>query len=372
MRGFALTKGVFCLYVVLGIWTHAWCEDDPDIKIPAMTPTITVGSVDVRDNHLKLDYKVENSPKLDTWICDAMDSIRWGTPDFEVVPSKDGRTLTIRKRLGLPWEAAREPTWARYVRLKAGKSLNGSLVVPLPAPSQEIVSISAIKRSDYIRHIVLEIGYYEGDLPALIADARHGPELVRFNEINEYRRSSNMEVCFYTDAADPLAKSELLLQIIVDTPRVSYDKTTPSRLHPLIDLRRCNRMEITYEPSALEYLFSYEDQRSVLSPAQMGRLQSMRKVVVDDAGDVKEFISQVSRGAFHGISVGPAKAHVVCYEGKDRVAMLDVYRDCFLTDAGDPFSFRDARYSAQFRRLVVKSIPQSGNNEGASQGQPPK
>jgi hypothetical protein len=366
MHGFALTRGVFCLYIVLSVWTGARCEENPDSRVPAMAPTITVTGVDVRDNHFRLDYKVENGPKPDIWICDAMDSIQWGTPDFEVVPSKDGRTLTIRKRTGLSWELSREPTWARYVRLKAGKILNGSMVVPLPASRQAVVSSSVVKRSDSIRHIVLEIGYYKGELPGMIADARHGSEVVHFNEINEYRRSSNMEVCFYTDAADPLAESELLLQVAVDTPRMSYDEATPSRLCPLIDLRRCNRMEITYEPSALEYFCSYEDQRSGLKPAQMRRLQSLRKVVVDNAGDVKEFISQVSRGVFHGISVGPAKAHVVCYEGKDRVAILDVYRDGFLTDAGDPFSFRDAGYSGKFRRLIVRSIPKDGNNEDAA------
>ncbi len=358
MHSFTLTKGAFCVYVALCVWTDAWCKDNPDSNVPATAPTITVTGVDVRDNHFKLDYKVENGSQRDIWICDAMDSIQWGAPDFEAVLSKDGRTFTIRKRTGLPWELYREPIWARYVRLRAGKSLSGSLVIPRPAPMQVVVSSSGPwKKSDSIRHVALEIGYYEGDLPAMTADARHGPEVVHFNEVNEYRRSSNIEVCFYTDGADPLARSELLLKVAVDTPRVSYDEATPSQPRSLIDLRRCNRMEITYEPSALEYFFSYEDQRSGLSPAQMRRLQSLRKVVVDDAEDVKEFLSQVSRGVLHGISAGPAKAHVVCYEGKDRVAILDVYRDGFLTDAGDPFSFRDSEYSGKFRRLASEVPP---------------
>ena len=95
----------------------------------------------------------------------------------------------------------------------------------------------------------------------------------------------------------------------------------------------------------------------------MSRLRFLHKVVVDNDADVKEFTSQVSGAVFQGINAGPAKAHVICYEGRDRVAALDVYRDCFLTEAGEPFSFRDAEYSEKFRRLVVKSLEKGATAE---------
>jgi hypothetical protein len=362
MHSFTLTKGAFCVYVALCVWTDAWCKDNPDSNTPAVVPRITVTAVDVRDRHFRLDYKVENGPRLDIWICDAMSLSQWGEPDFEAVPSEDRRTFTLRKRTGLAWDMMRDQIKVRYVHLKGGKSLSGSLVIPLPVQSQPIVSSEGVLRGGgQIQRIVLEIGYYQGDLQARLLDAPHMSEVLHFNEINEYRRSSNMEALFYSDGGDSLAQSELLLQTAVSIRPVSYE-AIPNRQHSAPDLRRCNRMEITYEPSAFEYLFSYEDQRSVPSPAQVRHLQSLQKVVVDNAMDVKEFTSQVGRGVFQGISIGPVKAHVVCYEGKNRVGVVDVYRDCFLTQAGEPFSFRDTGgtgYSSKFRRL-------------ASQVQPPK
>jgi hypothetical protein len=363
MRRFSLIRVAFCLCVVLCLQTDAWCEGKPEVRTVAPAPTITVTSVEVRDHHFRLDYRVENHSKLDIWICDAM---ALGEPSFEAVASEDGRTLTIRKRIGLPWELFRDALRTRYVRLKAERSLSGSLVIPLPARSQPIVSSQGFpKSSEHVQHIVLEIGYYKGDLLAKILDALYGLELLTFEEINEYRRSSNAEALFETDPAAPIAKSELLLQTAVDTPPLSYE-TDPDRRHSAPDLRRCNRIEITYEPSAFEYFYSYEGLRSEskLSHAELSRLRSRRKVVVDNDAEVKEFTAQVGKGVYQGITAGPAKAHVTCYDGKDRVAALDVYRDCFLTEAGEPFSFRDAKYPGKFRSLAVKNVESGRRGAG--------
>ena len=255
MHSFALTKGAFCTYIALCIWTDAWCKDNPDIKMPAMRPTIAVTGVEVRDNHFRLDYKVQNGPRLDIWICDAMSLSQWGEPDFEAVPSEEGRTLTIRKRTGLAWDVMTDAIEARYVRLKAGTTLNGSLVIPLPARSQAIVSSrGVVSAGDRIQRIVLEIGYYQGDLPAMLLDAPHMSEVLHFNEIGEYRRSSSMEALFYTDAGDSLTRSEVLLQIPVNVRPMAYE-AVPNREHPAPDLHRCDRMEITYEPSACKLRF---------------------------------------------------------------------------------------------------------------------
>ena len=147
----------------------------------AVAPTIAVTGIDVRDNHFRLDYKIENESKSEIWICDAMDSIQWGAPDFEAVPSEDGRTFIIRKRTRLRWEVMRDQIRARYVRLKAGKSLSGSLVMPLPAQRQAVVSgRGALSGSDPIQRLMLEIGYHKGDLPAMLLAAPHMTETRAF------------------------------------------------------------------------------------------------------------------------------------------------------------------------------------------------
>jgi hypothetical protein len=363
--------------VIATLSLMAWLGSDAqsegfaaDIANGANRVTMTIVEVKVREKALEVHFQIINGLKEDIWVCDAMDSVQWGAPDFEAVPSEDGRTFIMRKRTGLPWDVMRDPPLARYVRLKAGKSLSGSLVIPLPAQSQTVVSSTRVPSGGgHIQRIMLEIGYYQEDLPAMILDAPETREsseqaneegrilrLVHFNAINEYTRSSNMEVLFYADESDPIVESELLLQTAVDSRPISY-KVTPKRRQSAPDLHPCNRIEITYEPSALEYFFPYEDQRCLLSPAEMSRLQSLHKVVVDNDADVKEFMYQVSTGVFQGITARPAKAHVICYEGRDRVAALDVYRDCFLTEAGEPFSFGDAGYSGKFRRLASEMLP---------------
>ena len=111
MRSFTVMKGAFCVYVALCVGTDAWCKDNPGSDTPAVTPTITVTGVEVRERHFRLDYKIENSPKSDIWICDAMDSIQWGSPAFEAVLSNDGGTVIIRTCTILQFSRLSKNAW---------------------------------------------------------------------------------------------------------------------------------------------------------------------------------------------------------------------------------------------------------------------
>ena len=106
------------------------------------------------------------------------------------------------------------------------------------------------------------------------------------------------------------------------------------------DLAGCNRLTITYEPSALEYSFPSESQRFLFDPTEMETLRIAHDVVVDDANDLKEFIAQINAGYHRGITLRRASARVVCNHDADCLATIEMYGDSFVTEAGDRFPGR--------------------------------
>jgi hypothetical protein len=137
--------------------------------------TIELTKLDVNDTNLELSYKIKNNTDHDVWICD--DLSVYAEDDFEVYLSEDEQSLLIRGRLDVPtalqWVQA--PT-GHYVLLRPGKERTESLSLAVPVESRRLFATtlgldpSELPTSDHARRLVLEIGFYNEDLPKLIRD----------------------------------------------------------------------------------------------------------------------------------------------------------------------------------------------------------
>jgi len=130
--------------------------------------TTILTKLDVNDTNLELSYKIKNNTDHNIWICDDV-SVRT-TLDFEVYLTEDEQSLLIRRCLNVPtdfiWSSS--PT-GRYVLLPSGQERTESLSLAVPVkPQREFAG--RLATSDHARRLVVEIGFYNEDLPKLIRD----------------------------------------------------------------------------------------------------------------------------------------------------------------------------------------------------------
>ncbi len=136
----------------------------------AGTLIIVLIGLGVSDNNLELRYQIRNGSGHDIWICDSINV--HGGQDFEVYLAEDGQNLMIRRRLDVPQEVSwMEHPYGRYVRLPAGQNRIECLLLPLSLkPNRVIKGRRPARGTEYARRLILEIGYYVGDLPGMIYD----------------------------------------------------------------------------------------------------------------------------------------------------------------------------------------------------------
>jgi len=159
--------------VLLVMFPHSSCgQDGEDVTDPNDEDSVIIAltSLDVNDTKLELSWKIKNNTDHDVWICDDVDV--WSTMDFEVYLSEDEQTLLIRRRLDVPtivyWPAL---PYGRYVLLRSDQERTESVSFDVPVgPLRLFESGLALANSDHARRLVLEIGFYNEDLPKLIRD----------------------------------------------------------------------------------------------------------------------------------------------------------------------------------------------------------
>ena len=137
-------------------------QNDVDTVIIALT------RLDVNDTKLELSYKIKNNTDHDVWICDNV-SI-YTKRDFEVYLSEDEQSLLIRRRLDVPTTLSLAACpYGRYVLLHPGQERTESVSLEVPVAPRRVFA-SAQATSDHARRLVLEIGFYNEDLPGMIRD----------------------------------------------------------------------------------------------------------------------------------------------------------------------------------------------------------
>lgn len=142
--------------------------DDPN-NVEEKVVTIELTKLDVNDTTLELGYKIKNNTDHNVWICDDV-SFYLTSFDFEVYLAEDEQTLLIRRRLDVPTDVE----WGinprgHYVLLSSGQERIESMSLDVPVKSQRMFT-SKIAASGHARRMVLEIGFYNEDLPVMIRE----------------------------------------------------------------------------------------------------------------------------------------------------------------------------------------------------------
>jgi hypothetical protein len=249
--------------------------------------------------------------------------------------------------------------YGRYVRMRPGQIQMESISLPIPVRFfPEYVGERGIQGVEYAKRLIIEIGYYSGDLPEFVRGILKEEEktprrkpivypifpttlieffgdfgLLTFNEFNEFLRSRDDEVLIpYTNQ---MLKGEQVLRMTVDDLRIPYeDKEVELMLHPP-SLRNCTRIEIQYQPSMLEYFFPYAGQQSLLSCSEKKELRSLRTIVVDDQERIKSLDQDLYEAVpTIGIVCQISAAHLVCYRGDEHLTSFFIYNDRSIVTEG--------------------------------------
>jgi len=133
-------------------------------------------AMEVTKTQLDLKYEIRNESCRDMWICDDMNmNGKWR---FEALFAEDGRTLIVRRRMGVPSDPVpivgphgRPFAWpvGNYIRLQPNGRRVQSLSFKLPVSCQRILTRARpMKDVIYADRLVLQIGFYGGDLPGAI------------------------------------------------------------------------------------------------------------------------------------------------------------------------------------------------------------
>jgi len=121
------------------------------------------------------------------------------------------------------------------------------------------------------------------------------------------------------------------------------------------DLSRCTRIEIQYFPSTLERYTTLE-QEALLIPSEKQYLESLKTIVVDDPGLIKELAYDLSLGRYNGTETFFSQQHiadVVCYHNSERLTSFMDYFSYILDQDGHWFHYNKRSIS------VIKLTPQA-------------
>ena len=130
--------------------------------------TISLTGFAVTDSMVEIQFRIKNDSDHDVWVCESVDAV--GGTYFEVHLSEEPGTLIVRRRFEVPqeicWDSIPD---ARYVRLRPGEAR--SEVVTLAVPIESVVAFTegrGIDGMENVRRLILEVGFYDEDLPELI------------------------------------------------------------------------------------------------------------------------------------------------------------------------------------------------------------
>ena len=133
-------------------------EDDNNVEI-------ILTKLDVNDTKLNLSWKIINNTSHDVWICDGL--LPGGDPEWFL--DTDNKTLLTRRRFNLLMEAfeVSRAFKGRYIRLHPEQEKEESFSFAVPIHPHSVFGHSQ-GNAEYAKHLALEIGFYNEDLPNTI------------------------------------------------------------------------------------------------------------------------------------------------------------------------------------------------------------
>ncbi|MCL5279776.1 MAG: hypothetical protein M1376_07710 [Planctomycetes bacterium] len=304
---------------------------------------MALGEPKVSADTFEWHYQIRNDSAQDIWVCGNLE-----IHCCEVHLAHDNETLLIQRRLNLP--AERLPglqPFGRYVRLRKGETRTELVSFSLPIQPEYVVSQRRQERPlEHATHVVLEIGYYAGDLLGMILNSVHEAEMYSrkyppylapekydpsyhlggtteaFLGLNNEGRASKSEWISVPYTWQTF-KGERTLRLAADGVRIPY--LEQDRQVPRPDLTKCTRAEMEFTPSALDFFFPYANEQSLLSPSEKQHLQSMHIVVVNDQELLRTLAQEVRKGVRDSFVWEHGAAQLTCYNDDQRLASLRVY-----------------------------------------------
>ena len=155
-------------------------EETANDEVEDTPITIALTNLDVNDTNLDLNYKIKNRSDHDIWI---LEKIIFPEYEYEVFMAEDDQTLVIRRRLDVPtvvtWFA---PPEGSYIRLRQGDERTETLSLTLPIRPSRLFSFP-ISTAEFARRLVLEIGFYDENLPVMIRGILEGAERLSWADL---------------------------------------------------------------------------------------------------------------------------------------------------------------------------------------------
>jgi hypothetical protein len=314
----------------------------------ATPPSITITKLDVTNTRLELSYEVRNTSGHEVWICD---DIGFDRPyDCEICLSEDHQVVTLRKRLDVPSDMVWfERPRAKYVRLRAGEKRRESLSVNVPLDGVYVLeharSGQTARGLFYVSGLAIEVGYYDGNLPEMIINMigeaekalENNPgtvppilatfgDVLSFNYSRERLRNREGEIVIpYTYQQ---LKGEKVLRTTIDGLRIPCERRQRPGPHSPPDLKTCTKLDIRFIPSAIEYLFPFAIEQSLLSPKENQYLRSDHSFFVQDENALRAFAREIVRGRpFGGVAPESKIAHFDCYHDNGSLTSFDMYEN---------------------------------------------
>jgi hypothetical protein len=322
---------------------------DGGIEDRALGVTISRTDLRVTADTLELKYEIRNSSKHDIWACE---SASIGGSGFETYLAEDGQTLMVRRR----FDVRSKVVWAalplgRYGRLGPGKDRKETLFLTLPVHWDTIFGGGgATEHPISADRLVLEIGFYEGDLFQMVLDVfgKSQAELWKRRPVpgidtyvfpglpfiveNEGLRDRNEQILISYMGENP--KGGQSLQLVIDDQQVPYAglRVSPPPSFAPPDLAGCTRVEIRFEPSALAYLLPYASEQGLLSSSEKAGILATPVMIASETGSIKAFANEIRRGQYidGGIITEGSTAHIGCYRGDKQVASFTLRDDNML------------------------------------------
>jgi len=343
-----IVVGAFCIQ--LGVSTGATAQDRSWNENEGAAPTIIVTSREMTDQAFKLSYEIRNNSQEDAWILAGTER---RSVDADLFMADDGQTLVLRNRLDLPTDIYSNLFFGRYVRLRAGQTQAECISLPLPiTPHHGLEGGRAPSGLTWATRLSIEISYYPGDLPGMIDTILEQREKIRdkppraypippathfadslksrlqFDEVNEDLTQRDDEVLIpYT--VEPL-KGARVLQTAVEGLHLPYEEKEEDRSkerHPP-DLRSCTRIEITFQPSMLEYFYPYTGQQSLMSLEEIRSLKGTSALILEEPELLGGFAHDVSLGVWaSGVVRQRSTAGVSCYRNGEALVRFPIHND---------------------------------------------
>jgi hypothetical protein len=132
-------------------------------------PLVGIKSIGVGPKEMRLAYRVTNPSNHDIWVAEDMgDYVR-----------EEGQTAELKiknETLYVDFHVVIPPGWnirtvfTRYCRIPPGQSRSKTMTLPVPLQSNSLER-GSWDGSRVVRRVVLDLGYFEEDLPTLISES---------------------------------------------------------------------------------------------------------------------------------------------------------------------------------------------------------